>query len=261
MKIKLSSFCWQCFNETTQTEADYKRLKKEFGEEDVEVEFNNDNSYNIKCGKGHVSHTQLQNQKFELLFDIAAMALIDGYTKECVSTIASSFERFIEFYIKVIAIKKKVNISNFIDTWKTISKQSERQLGSFYILQLTEYGESKYIISTKWIEFRNKVIHQGYIPSTHETIEYGEYILSMMYSILLDLKKEDLGSIDTACLLDFNTYGKIISEKQLKSSATIPTIISLHSLRDPKFGSTSFKEAIESIPKNGFYKHFYSKFN
>lgn len=187
------------------------------------------------------------------------MALIDGYTKECVSTIASSFERFIEFYIKVIAIKKSVNLTNFIKTWKLMSKQSERQLGAFYILQLTEFGESKYSIATKWIEFRNKVVHQGYIPTSQEAIEYGEYILSLINSILIDLKHDDIDSVKKASFFDFTTNGEIISEKQLKSSVAIPTIISLHSLRNEDFGKHTFKQLIDSIPKNGFYNHFYSK--
>lgn len=258
MKIKLSSFCWQCFYETEQTQEDYNRLKKEFGK-DIEVEFNNDNSYSIKCKNEHISTTQLQNQKFELLFDIAAMALIDGYTKECVSTIASSFERFIEFFIKIIAIKKSVKPNDYIKTWKLMSKQSERQLGAFYMLQLTEYGETKYIITQKWIEFRNKVIHQGYIPTSHEAIEYGEYILSLINFILIDLKENDLDSIEKASFFDFTTNGQIIPEQELRSSASIPTIISLHTLKSEEFGKNTFKESINSIPENGFYNYFYSK--
>lgn len=259
MKIKLSSFCWECFNETEKTKEDYERLKKEIGDEEIEVDFNNENSYLVVCKNGHTSHTQLQNEKFELLFDIAAMALIDGYTKECVSTIASSFERFVEFYIKVIAIKKQVNFENYISTWKLLSKQSERQLGAFYILQLTEFGQTKYTLVQKWVEFRNRVTHQGYIPTSSEAIEYGEYILSLINSILLDLREENLDSVEKAGFFGFTYDGKIISEKQMRTSAVIPTIISLNSLRSKEFGENTFRESIESIKGNGFYKLFYSK--
>jgi hypothetical protein len=245
MKIKLSSFCWECFNETEKTKEDYERLKKEIGDEEIEVDFNNENSYLVVCKNGHTSHTQLQNEKFELLFDIAAMALIDGYTKECVSTISSSFERFVEFFIKVIAIKKQVIF--------------ERQLGAFYILQLTEFGQTKYTLVQKWVEFRNRVTHQGYIPTSSEAIEYGEYILSLINAILLDLREENLDSVEKAGFFGFTYDGKIISEKQMRTSAVIPTIISLHSLRSKEFGKNTFRESIESIKGNGFYKLFYSK--
>lgn len=55
MKIKLSSFCWECFNETEKTKEDYERLKKEIGSEEIEVDFNNENSYLVVCKNGHTS--------------------------------------------------------------------------------------------------------------------------------------------------------------------------------------------------------------
>ena len=258
MKIKLSPFCWKCYFESGQTKEDYERVKKETGD-DIDVEVNDENSYELTCNKGHTSYTQLQNQKFELLFDIAAMALIDGYTKECVSTIASSFERFIEFYIKVITVKKNVSVDNFAITWKLMSNQSERQLGAFYILQMSEYGETKFPLEPKWVEFRNKVTHKGYIPSASKAIEYGEYILAFIFSILKHLKEHDLDSIIKAQLIDFSKSGERIPEQQMKASANIPTIISLSSIKSSTFGNTTFQKAIDSIPHNGFYKNFYSK--
>lgn len=259
MKIRLSSFCWQCFNETVKSKDANELFKKERGDETIEVEVNDDNFYEINCPKGHTLHTQLQNQKFEILFDIAAMAIIDGYTKECVSTIASSFERFIEFYIKVIAIKNNVNVEKYIKTWKLMSKQSERQLGAFYMLQLTEFGETKFVIADKWVNFRNKVIHQGYIPMSEEAIEYGEYILSMINSILIELKNNHLESVKKARFLDFKPNGQIIPENQMKKSTLIPTIIDLSSYSSDDFGTSEFRKAIKEISKNSFYKHFYSK--
>jgi hypothetical protein len=258
MKIKLSSFCCKCYFESEKTKDDYERIKKECGD-DVDVEFNNENLYEVICQKGHTSYTQLQNQKFELLFDIAAMALIDGYTKECVSTIASSFERFIEFYIKVISVKKKVPVDQFAATWKLMSSQSERQLGAFYSLQLSEYGETKFSLEPKWVEFRNSVIHKGYIPTTAKAIEYGDYILSLIFSILNYLKQHDIDSITAARLIDFTKTGERIPEQQLKASANIPTIINLSSIGSAEFGKTAFKPAIDAIQNNGFYKSFYNK--
>jgi len=63
-------------------------------------ELNDENLYEFVCPKGHRSLTQLQEQKFEILFDIASLALIDGYTKEAVSSYSSSLERFIGILIE-----------------------------------------------------------------------------------------------------------------------------------------------------------------
>ena len=45
----------------------------------VTVEMRDDGFYRITCPAGHTSLTALQEQKFEILFDIGAYALLDGY--------------------------------------------------------------------------------------------------------------------------------------------------------------------------------------
>ena len=73
------------------------------------VEFRDNGRYEITCPKGHTSITLLQQQKFELLFDIGAYAIVDGYYREAVSSFTSSLERFYEFFIKVLCISKGVD--------------------------------------------------------------------------------------------------------------------------------------------------------
>ncbi|WP_238149350.1 hypothetical protein [Arsenophonus endosymbiont of Aleurodicus floccissimus] len=70
------------------------------------VEFKNDGRYEITCQNGHSSITFLQQQKFEILFDIGACAIIDGYYREAVSSFTSALERFYEFFIKVVCIQR-----------------------------------------------------------------------------------------------------------------------------------------------------------
>lgn len=260
MKIQFSAFCWQCLKEEGNSKEAHDRLEKELaGRTHFQIEVNDDNLYEYECSRGHKTFSQLQEQKFELLFDLSALALLDGYAKEAVSTIASSYERFIEFYIKVICISKSIPFDNFIKTWKTMVKQSERQVGAFYILQLLEFGDTKFTMNENWINFRNKVIHQGYIPKSEEAIEYGEYILSNIFSILKELQSKHPESIKKALFLRVSRKGEKVMENISISSGSIPTIISLRSVHSNDYGNTTFKEALESIKNNGFYKHFYVK--
>lgn len=256
MKIHISSFCWQCFNETDRSSESYEIIQRETGGKDKLIEFNEDNSYVIECPKGHKSETRLQNQKYELLFDMAAMALNDGYSKECVSTLASSLERFIEFCIKVISTKNKITAESYTAVWKHMSNYSERQLGAFYMLQTIEFGTAKYILDQNKTTFRNKVIHKGYIPSKQEAIDFGQYVLVFIIKCSKDLKEKDEKVYDSALYFDFYKNGARIPLLQLQSSAQIPSIISgfLMSEKDPDFASS-----IEEIADNGFYKHFYQK--
>jgi hypothetical protein len=45
--------------------------------------------FRIACPQGHVSNIILQVPKYELLFDLGTMALLDGYTRESVTSMAT----------------------------------------------------------------------------------------------------------------------------------------------------------------------------
>lgn len=73
------------------------------------VEQQDDGLYRVTCLQGHETVVGLQNFKFELLLDSGGMALLDGYKYEAVSSIAASFERFLEFYTRVIMRKREIS--------------------------------------------------------------------------------------------------------------------------------------------------------
>lgn len=256
MKIRLSSFCWQCFKETEMSDADYSRIKKECGP-DQEIEINNINEYTIFCKKGHKSKSRLLNQKIELLFDYGVLALNDGYSKESISTFTSSLERFIEFFIKVICVKNEVIPINFESAWKKISNQSERQLGAFYFLQLNEFGEVIYSLDENRAKFRNKVIHKGYLPSRQECINYGDYVMNFILNCLKTLKTIESEKFEKAYL--FDPYLKETNDAIPQSTLSIPTII--HSMSSDFYlaKERGFENSLESLKSNGFYSHFYNK--
>lgn len=260
MKIKLEKFCWHCFKELGQTKENYDLLTKELkGDTHILVDINDDNLYQYTCNKGHTTYTTFQEEKFEFLFDFGALALIDGYTKEAVSTFASAFERFIEFYIKVISLNNSISQEEFLKTWKPISKQSERQLGAFYLLQLLEFKSTKFVINDNMTTFRNKVIHQGYIPKVEEAIEYGDYLLKNIFSLLIDLHSKCLEGFKKAQIFKIKRDGIRFNENTSMFNGSIPTIISLRSINSPDFGKITFSEAIKSVKNNSFYKQFYIK--
>lgn len=260
MKIRFSTLCIQCLKEDGNTKEAYENLKKEMqGKEDYLTEINDENLYEYVCPRGHKSFSQLSEEKFVLLFDLGALALLDGYAKEAVSTFASSYERFVEFCIKVICVSKSVPFESFLKTWKTMIKQSERQIGAFYILQLLEFGETKYIIADKWISFRNKVIHQGYIPKSEEAINYGQYILSIIDLLLIELENKDPESLRKANFLRISENGTTIGENVSLSTSSMPTIINNRKMWKDETGKIDFRKALLSVKGSSFYKHFYTK--
>src|SRR4030095_600787 len=104
----------------------------------ISVELRDDSLYKVSCPRGHVTVTAIQEQKFEVLFDLGAMALLDGYAREAVSSIAASLERFFEYYMLVVSLKHGIAYEHFVRAWNPISRLSERQFGAFLFLYIIE---------------------------------------------------------------------------------------------------------------------------
>lgn len=160
----------------------------------VDVDLRDDGFYELTCSKGHRSANLLQNQKYQLLFESGALALLDGHTREAVSGFASALERFLEFYIKVICLEHNIAYEDVENCWKDVKKQSERQLGAFIFLYLLETEQPTQFLKKRVTRignesrdiqaFRNDVIHAGYIPTHDEVVQYGEHVFDTIESIL-----------------------------------------------------------------------------
>ncbi|MBS0587076.1 MAG: hypothetical protein JSS37_03780 [Proteobacteria bacterium] len=192
------------------------------------VEFRDDGKYEVTCPKGHKSITLLQQQKFELLFDIGAYAVTDGYYREAVSSFTSSLERFYEFFLKAVLFEKKISQDVFTLAWKRVSNQSERQLGAFIFLYTLEFGQSPILLNDCKIKFRNEVIHKGKIPSRSEAIHYGQAVLDILRPILNETKQKYPNGVSSTIYQHIqNAYGDTPLGTTI-STLDIPTIINLH---------------------------------
>jgi hypothetical protein len=165
------------------------------------VPVNNSCVYELTCRFGHETVVIIPNSRFEVIFESGISALKDGYFREAVFNFAVALERFYEYTIVYVLRNKIIDPGNHIieaglahyqALWATMSKHSERQLGAFYSLYVNEFEEVPPVFSKKWLvdntglqltlngkavettEFRNKVVHQGHIPTKEEAILYGE---------------------------------------------------------------------------------------
>ncbi|MEK0360927.1 hypothetical protein [Pseudomonas sp. CBC3] len=162
-----------------------------FGQEKLEtppypsyVELRNDGRYEFICSQGHKTITILQQQKFEVLYEIGAYALIDGYYRESIASFTSALERFYEFFLLVKSLQNKVDTHIFNSAWKLISSQSERQLGAFIFSYTEHFSKQPTLLSQNNIAFRNSVIHKGTIPTKNEALDYGQEILNVVTPLL-----------------------------------------------------------------------------
>lgn len=213
--MKLPLTCMQCMIKNGKP-----------SEELALIEFRDDGRYEFTCVNGHRTTTILQQQKFEILFDIGAHAILDGYYREAVSSFTSSLEQFYEFFVKVVLLNRKVNLENLEMTWKQIAKQSERQMGAFVITYLSEFGQAPIVLSNSKIQFRNDVIHRGKIPTRQQALEYGQAVLVVVSPHLRQLRDECPEGMQTATFQHIKACRTDEDQARRVSTMSMATILS-----------------------------------
>lgn len=214
--MRIPLMCMQCFQEQGKPD-----------EYLYPAELQDNGLYRITCRHGHETVTALQEQKFELLFDLGVNAIIDGYYREAVASFTSSMERFYEFYIQTISTKHNVSESKYIDGWKKVSSQSERQLGAYIFLYLNENGDLPPLLSDNKINFRNDVIHKGKLPTKYESLSYGQSVLDIVAPVLEYLKSNENAYISIVTGRYIHNLHTQIGGDQIQASMTTPTTLSL----------------------------------
>jgi hypothetical protein len=209
------------------------------------VEFRDDGRYEAQCAHGHQFIAILQEQLFELLFDIGAYAIVDGYYREAVSSFSSSLERFYEFFIRAVLLDKKVGEAAMRGAWNAVSKQSERQLGAFVFLYTSEFGRYPVLLTEKDVQFRNDVIHRGKIPQRQDALDYGQRILNLIRPTLRDLREKTPDGIREVVSQHLTQSSNKGAKPNM--SMTSPTILGLNRT-DAAWQSRSLEQAIQELP-------------
>ncbi|MFP7735499.1 hypothetical protein ACLHDF_19170 [Priestia aryabhattai] len=234
--MKLSFVCMDCVRENDLNNHNF-----------IELDIQDGGIYRSVCSKGHKVTNTLQNEQFEVLFEMGALALLDGYSRESVSSFASALERFYEYSIKVLLLQKGINYEEIKKTWKMVARQSERQLGAFYFLYLNEFKEVPPKLPDKCTTFRNDVIHKGYIPKRQEVISYATEVYNYINLISKTLRSECREHIMTP----FSYRQKELMEKEVigtLQSQVVPTMIDM-ALDDELFGKEPFEQALEDLKR------------
>lgn len=136
------------------------------------------------CPQGHRTFTIIQQVKFELLSDMAVKAIVDGYYRDAIASFTAALERLYEFFIEVVCRKMGAEREAFDSSWKSLAKQSERQLGAFIAAFLIETRTAPKLLPRPQTELRNDVIHKGKFPNREEAICFGQAVANCASPIL-----------------------------------------------------------------------------
>jgi hypothetical protein len=147
------------------------------------------------CGQRYALF--IRKHRFETLFDLGTRALIDGYAREAVVNFAAALERCFEFYLRSSLLERFAAEGHTLEdaareldaTWKLIVSQSERQLGAFAAVYLGRQGHAPDFLTPGGLgaDFRNRVIHRGYLPRAEEVQAYAARLFALINRLLEEL--------------------------------------------------------------------------
>lgn len=149
----------------------------------------------------------------------------------------------------------------FKETRKQINL-SERQYGAFVLAYLFEKGSAPPAIKEQKLStynrkalqtFRNDIIHNGYIPTARQVVEFGESIFTFIRGILSELQsentKEALHTLQMKLIVD--------AQQQEKADATQCSVCMLNIHVAVQDSADSFRnglERLEDYRKRDYYR-------
>jgi hypothetical protein len=210
--MRIQSVCMECSAKDNRREASMF----------VSVDYV-DGTLKQTCDQGHETRCVLSATDFEVLFEFGGMALLDGYTREAVSSIAAALERGYMCFVEVALLKAAVKDDVTMSVLKEL-RRSERQLGSFVSMYAMLEGATPPLLPNKSIEFRNSCIHEGQIPSRAEVEEYAQRALTILEHLsgLFRTKYQD----EFRKVTGLRPWKAAIAEGFNPSSMSIPTMLS-----------------------------------
>ncbi len=167
----------------------------------VLVPITDDALYRFTCPQGHNAIAILQQMRFEVLAETAVQAIVDGFYRDAVTSFSASLERFHEFYLESVTLTRGVSSQNFANTWALVRNQSERQLGMFIAAYVCENNSVPALLPNQArtagsVEFRNRVTHQGQIPTRQQAIEFGQAVIDLVENVLIGMRPRYADAMD-----------------------------------------------------------------
>ena len=172
--------------------------------------------YKGTCHAGHEVVAILQALRYQVLYESGALAFLSGFHREAYSSCATALERFHEYAIEVFLHAAGVSTEAFQKSWSPVAKQSERQLGAFLFLYLQHTGRPYPVDVADYSKRRNKVIHEGQIPTREKARAFIREVFDMIESTDVILRTK---YADAALAVRLRRYAEV---KQLAAKAITP---------------------------------------
>lgn len=233
--MRVPVVCFECYKTTTPPPAGSVSLE----------EVQDSGVYSYRCPNGHSTTAYLREERFEILYQSAAYAVLDGYYREAVASFTGAFEAFCEFYLRVLGRKKEVAPDLCEESLKRLVAQSERVLGAYTMTYTLEHRIPPPALPQNQVTFRNKVIHRGKFPTREEAIAYGQDIADVIYPVLSYLRQHERKYITDVVDTRIN---KLCQATNSRQTVIFPGIINIHQISPDR--QPILKESLEKLESN-----------
>lgn len=140
--------------------------------------------------------------RFQVLFDFATHYFANGDYRSCLINAQCALERYREFFIRLVLAKHCLKDEDIASYFKSMSKQTERQIGAFNTVFLLNRKQISSDISNKMTSYRNDVIHKGTFPNKDQTFVFCKRVIDI---IAEGIKGFDSAELISAQKKDFNS--------------------------------------------------------
>lgn len=202
--------------------------------------------YELTCKYGHKTITCLLGPTYRILLNVAFNAMVDGYHHEAVAASTAAMERFFEHFVRIYLRHNGIPSAETEATWDIASRQSERQLGMYLAIYLLHFKRPPRLLSSKQVEFRNKVIHRGMIPTREEALRHMDAVLDTIIGPYHLMHRQFTDAITQADLEEQRSFHKY-QKGQFDSSVGEGWNLGLECTDDVFVRRSTSEEVIEEI--------------
>ena len=148
-----------------------------------------------------------------------------------------------------------LSISSFVYSQSEVYNSSDiLKMQENYIASIDRI-EIKY--NEKFVTLRNDVIHKGYIPKTEQAIDFGEYVLDLIYKIIKNLHSTMPNFFEECTFAVYDINASKIPKKVKLVYSGGPTLIGLNKIETGEFGNSTLREILSDKSKHSFLRNIY----
>jgi len=147
-----------------------------------------DGRYRSECSRGHQQIVALRQQKFEILFELAAYAIRDGHYRQSVSSCTASLEAFHEFFLRAMAYENGIRKERFDAAWKLLGISPQNRQEAYLLNYRNFCARRPVLLSPQQNDWKDSVMQKGKMPTREECVKFGQAVLHVLQTAVGDTR-------------------------------------------------------------------------